>query len=67
MEIRKNWFTYTYLTMFSICVGYTLFSGILNIGFSTPYPFLWYGGILVAMGALWLAANAFGFLLSRLI
>ncbi|MHB8064894.1 MAG: glycosyltransferase family 39 protein, partial [Ruminiclostridium sp.] len=66
MELRKNWFTYIYLTIFSVCMGFTLFSGILNIGLDTQYPFLWYGGIIFAMGALWLFANSFSFLLSHL-
>jgi len=66
MDTRKNWFTYIYLTIFSVCMVFILFSGILNIGLATPYPFLWYGGMIGAMGGLWLIANAFSFLVCRL-
>lgn len=64
MELMKNWFTYIYLTVFSTFIGYSLFSSVLNIGMSAKYPFIWYGGILIAMGGVWLVANAAGFLLS---
>jgi hypothetical protein len=37
---------------------FALFSGILNIGISTKYPFIWYGGIIAAMGILCLLADA---------
>lgn len=47
-------------------MGYSLFSGILNIGSSTEFPFLWYGGILLLMGALWLSANTFAYGMSHL-
>ncbi len=57
METRRNWFTYIYLTIFGICLCFSLFSGILSIGDSTKYPFLWYGGILLVMGGLWLVSN----------
>ncbi len=67
MEIRKNWFTYIYLTIFCICLSYSLFSGILYIGVNTKYPFIWYGGIIMAMGGLWLLANTCGFMFSHLI
>jgi hypothetical protein len=63
MDSRKNWFTYIYLTIFSVCMGFTLFSGILNIGSSTPYPFLWYGGVIATMGLLCLLIKFFTFLL----
>lgn len=66
MDIRKNWFTYIFLTIFCIFMGYSLFSGILNIGNSTAYPFLWYGGVLLLMGSLWLSANTFAYGLSHL-
>lgn len=58
METRRNWFTYIYLTFFGIFVCYSLFGGILNIGISAKYPFLWYGGILLSMGGLWLISNS---------
>ncbi len=67
MEIRKNWFTYIYLTIFCICLSYSLFSGILYIGVNTKYPFIWYGGIIMAMGGLWLLANTCGFMFSHFI
>ncbi|MDF2984997.1 MAG: hypothetical protein K0R50_507 [Eubacterium sp.] len=67
MEIRKNWFTYIYLTIFCICLSYSLFSGILNIGVNSKYPFIWYGGIIMAMGGLWLLANTCGFMFSHII
>lgn len=54
MTIRKNWFTYIYLTIFGICMGYALFSGILNIGNSAKNPYLCYGVIIISMGILWL-------------
>lgn len=65
METRRNWFTYIYLTFFGIFVCYSLFGGILNIGVSTKYPFLWYGGILLAMGGLWLISNSAAIILSH--
>ncbi len=65
VKIIDKWFTYIYLTIFSIFIGYALFSGILNVGISTDYPFLWYGGIILTMGVLWLLANAVASLLSR--
>ena len=65
METRRNWFTYIYLTFFGIFVCYSLFGGILNIGNSAKYPFLWYGGILLAMGSLWLISNSAAIILSH--
>lgn len=49
MEIRKNWFVQVSLIIFIICMGYTLFCGILNIRHYTQYPLIWYAGILVAL------------------
>ncbi len=66
METRKNWFTYIYLTIFSICISYALFSGILNIGSSQEYPFLWYGGVIIAMGTLGLVVYALALIANRL-
>ncbi len=65
METRRNWFTYIYLTIFGICLCFSLFSGILSIGVSTKYPFLWYGGILLVMGGLWLVSNTLAILASH--
>lgn len=67
VRIINKWFTYIYLTIFGIFIGCTLFSGIINIGISAKYPFLWYGGIILAMGVLWLLANAFASLSSRFV
>lgn len=65
MEIRKNWFTYFALTVFSACMGYILFSGILALGSSMKYPFLWYGGSFVIMGTLWLIAHVFSLFVAK--
>ena len=65
METRRNWFTYIYLTIFGICLCFSLFSGILSIGVSTKYTFLWYGGILLVMGGLWLVLNTLAILASH--
>lgn len=65
MKTHRNWFTYIYLTFFGICLCFSLFGAILNIGISTKYPFLWYGGILLTMGGLWLILNALAKILSR--
>ncbi len=66
METRKNWFTYIYLTIFVICLSYSLFSATLNIGVSAKYPFIWYGGMLAAMGGLWLVLSTSATIASRL-
>jgi len=42
-----------------------LFSGILGVGVSTKYPYLWYGGVLLVMGGLWLVANTLAMLVSH--
>ncbi|OPX44915.1 hypothetical protein CLHUN_11470 [Ruminiclostridium hungatei] len=57
METCKNWFTYIYLTIFGICLSYSLFSATLNMGVNAKYPFIWYGGMLIVMGGLWLVLN----------
>jgi len=65
METRKNWFTYIYLTIFVICLSYSLFSATLNIGVNARYPFIWYGGMLAVMGGLWLVLNTSAAIASR--
>ena len=65
METRKNWFTYIYLTIFVICLSYSLFSATLNIGVNAKYPFIWYGGLLAAMGGLWLVLSTSAAIASR--
>jgi len=48
MNIKKNWFTVFVISIYGICMFYALFSGILNIGVSKDYPYLWYGGFFAA-------------------
>ncbi len=62
MELRKNWFTYTYLALYGMFLSYALFSGIYNMGYAEKYPFLWYGGSIAAMGALWLIVHVLSYI-----
>ena len=53
MAVKKNWFICLAVTLFEICAAYALFSGIVSMGDSKTYRFLWYGGTICGLAAAW--------------
>lgn len=59
MTIKKNWFSYFTLIIFFVCIGYAIFTCILNFGVSKEYPFLWYGGTICLLAVIFVLIHFF--------